>query len=256
MQTGLTNHGNQQPPNHAAAPANGVTVLVHIYYPGSWAIISQKCAPLLRMASAIIVTVCHDDVMQEIPRAHNLIILKVPNKGKDIGGKLAAMAYYINFCTKTPYITFLHDKISPQSINADYWSDQLYSIFSEKLFQKALHSLHSNRTKGIVGAQAFVKNEYSPSRKVFVGNNDKMLRGLMADYGLSCKACNFIAGTIFIAKSQIFEYFFSKFSALAAREKLETGNVLDLEGGTYTHSWERLLCFIAEDQGYTVSGIS
>ena len=51
------------------------------------------------------------------------------------------------------------------------------------------------------------------------------------------------------------EDFFSRHPALEARAPLEEGNVMDLQYGTYTHSWERLFCFIAEHQGYTIEGI-
>jgi len=233
----------------------GLTLLVHVYYPGSWALIREKCAFVIEKASRIIISACHDDVISEIGLSDKTTILKVTNKGKDIGGKLASMSYYTRFCSKTDYIIFLHDKISPQSINAGYWLEQLYSIFGEELFTKAIRRLGRHRKTGIIGAKMFLKNEYIRSAKAFGTTNDSILRGLIEEYGLSCKKYDFIAGTIFIARSGIFERFFSAHSALDAREKLETGNVLDLTEGTYTHSWERILCFIAEDQGYVVKGI-
>ena len=255
MQTWLAEQRGILPANNVVPDMNSITILLHLYYPGSWAIINEKCEAALRMASKIIITVCHNDVIGEPGYPEKTTILKVTNKGKDIGGKLVAMNYYTQFCSKTSYIVFLHDKISPQTINAGYWLEKLYSIFDKDIFLKAIHILNGQNTTGVIGAKAFLKNEYIKSRKIFASTNDGILRRLIAEYGLSCKTFNFIAGTIFIAKSRIFEDFFSRHSALAAREKLETGNVLDLEEGTYTHSWERLLCFIAQDQGYKVSGI-
>jgi hypothetical protein len=232
-----------------------LTVLLHIYYPGSWAIIRSKCETIIRQASNIIITACHDDVIGEIPPAGNIIILKVPNKGKDIGGKLAAISYYLHFCKKTEYLIFLHDKISPQTINAEYWLESLYRVFEHSNFNRAMRRLARNRRIGIIGSKAFLRSEFIPSKKQFATINDEPIRQLIRTYRLSCRRYRFIAGTIFIAKSSIFECFFTDHPALKVREGLESGNVLDLFHGTLTHSWERLFCFIAEDRGYVVKGM-
>lgn len=241
--------------SHLTGKMPGMTFLMHLYYPGSWSLIREKCAFVMERASRIIITACHDDVISEIELSDKITVLKVTNKGKDIGGKLASMSYYMQFCEKTDYLIFLHDKISPQSINAGYWFGQLYSIFNEENFVKVLRKLDRDRKTGVIGSKSFLKNEYIKSRKEFGTTNDGILRRLISDYGLCCKKYDFIAGTIFIARSGIFEQFFSVHSSLDAREKLEMGNVLDLAQGTYTHSWERLLCFIAEDRGYVIKGI-
>ncbi|MFT3934291.1 MAG: glycosyltransferase [Chitinophagaceae bacterium] len=235
--------------------AQSITILMHIYYPGSWSLIMKKCAAAIEMASQIIITVCHDDIIPETEISEKITILKVPNKGKDIGGKLVAMSYYLHFCEKTKCVIFLHDKISPQTINAEFWLENLYSIFKPELLLNAINELEGKTQTGIIGAKTFLKNEYIKSEKKFATTNNEVLTKLITQYNLSCKTYDFIAGTIFIAKSKIFEHFFSTHSALEAREQLETGNVLDLDNGTYTHSWERLFCFIAEDLGYNIKGI-
>jgi len=232
-----------------------LTLLVHLYYPGSWALIKKKCGFTINSAARIIVTACHDDVIRETGMQANMTVLKIPNKGKDIGGKLAGLSYYINFCAKTEYLAFLHDKISPQTINAEYWLEKLYSIFEEEVLARVIKKFDKHRGIGIIGSKSFLKNEYIRSRREFATTNNELLLHLIKQYDISCPRYNFIAGTIFIARSRIFEDFFSTYSALEAREKLETGNVLDLIRGTYTHSWERLLCFIAESRGYAIKGI-
>ena len=216
----------------------------------------DKCGALIRKADRIIITACHDDVLNETPRNGGSVIrLKVPNKGKDIGGKLAAFSYYMNFCEKTEHTVLLHDKVSPQTINADYWSRELYGPFSEEGLDKAFHLLEQDSRAGIVGSGTFLRNEFIPMEKRFDTTNNDLLQQLIREYHLRGGVYDFIAGTIFLGRSRIFENFFSKHPALDARAKLEPGNVLDLEKGTYTHSWERLFCFIAEDQGYTIKGI-
>lgn len=238
-----------------APRAPGLTLLIHLYYPGSWAILQDKCAYVLRESSRIVITACHDDVILETGYSEKTTILKVTNQGKDVGGKLAALSYYLRFCTRTEFIALIHDKISPQTINAGYWLEKLYGIFEEHCFARAMRAFKKDPKTGVIGSKAFLKNEYVRSTRQFACTNDKILRQMILDHRLTCKAHNFIAGTIFIVRSRIFETFFTSYSPLEARGRLEPGNVLDLEQGTFTHSWERLFCFIAEDQGYSVKGI-
>jgi hypothetical protein len=232
-----------------------MTLIIHLYYAGSWEMIKKKCSYIIDIATKIIITSCYNEVIDEIEPHKKLIIFKVPNKGKDIGGKLAALYHYIKFCEKTEYLIFVHDKISPQTINAEYWSDKLFSIFEKKKFQSALLKMSQSRKIGIIGAKAFLKNEYIRSKNEFATTNNKILLQLLNEYSVTASRYNYIAGTIFISRSKIFENFFSVFSPLKAREKLEAGNVLDLTEGTYTHSWERLMCYIGESQGYLIEGL-
>ncbi|MDP4147901.1 MAG: rhamnan synthesis F family protein [Bacteroidota bacterium] len=232
-----------------------LTLILHLYYPGSWETVRSKCSFVLGQATRTIITACHDDVIQEIQPQPNMVILKVTNKGKDVGGKLAALSYYLCYCKRTEYLVFLHDKISPQTINADYWMDTLYRIFEQEVFERAIRTLKKYKSAGIVGSRPFLKTEYLPSERRFDSTNDNVLKQLIDRHGLRCKEFRFIAGTIFIAKSRIYEDFFTLHPPLDARRDLEEENVLDLTLGTYTHSWERLFCFIAEDSGYTVTGI-
>jgi len=237
----------------------GLTLFIHLYYPGSWQTLEKKCSGAFRQARQIILTACHDDVLDETLSStghfHNIIRLKVPNKGKDIGGKLIALCYYLRCCQKTTYIGMLHDKVSPQTINASYWSDTLYSPFSEQGLRKVLQKLDNDSRIGVVGARKFLKNEFDHGKSSFETTNDSLLQDLIKEYDLHSKRYDFIAGTIFVCRSAIMEDFFSRHPALEARASLEEGNVMDLQYGTYTHSWERLFCFIAEHQGYTIEGI-
>lgn len=230
------------------------TVIIHIYYENSWRLIEKKCAWLLQSAEQTIITYCHDQVADEINRP-GVILLKVPNVGKDIGGKLVSLNYYLQFGRRTDLLIFLHDKISPQTINADYWFNELYSIFDRERFQSALELFEKKKQVGIVGSRSFLKNEYDRQTQSFETTNNDLLTRLIKEYGLVCREYFFIAGTIFIARSRIYEAFFLKYAPLKIREKLERGNVLDLGEGTYTHCWERLLSFIAEDQGYVVKSV-
>ena len=217
--------------------------------------ITAKCSQLLDAAANIIVSVCDDDVIQEIQQdKYYVTIQKVTNKGKDIGGKLAGLSYYYKFCEPTSYLAFMHDKISPQTLNAGYWFDQLYDIFTPGKLKTAAKKL-ADASVGLAGSAAFLKNEYSGKYKNFKTTNNEILLSLLSQYKLQPTSFDYIGGTIFIARDAAFREFFTTNNALTIREKLEEGNVLDLDSGTYTHSWERLLCFIPQAYGYKIAGV-
>lgn len=233
-----------------------ITTILHLYYPGSWDLLKKKCAAILQESAGIIITACHDDVIQEIETESRIRILKVPNMGKDIGGKLAGFAYYQQFCERTDYLAFLHDKISPQTINAEYWQDKLYSLFDPTTLATIFQLFETNKKMGLAGSKAFLKNEYNKQLHRFNSTNSDLLLQQLNRYQLECRNYDFIAGTIFIVRSHIYERFFAAHSALDARVGLEKGNVIDLYEGTLTHCWERLFSFIVNHYDYEVRGIA
>lgn len=231
-----------------------ITVIAHVYYPFSWALIKQKCADILTGSENILISSCYDDVIKEIDE-ERAIIFKVSNLGKDIGGKLVSLKYYLEFCKKTELVIFLHDKISPQTINSTYWFDKLYEIFESDKFHKALTIFKKNDKVGMIGSNQFKKNEYIKSTGSFDTTNSDIILACMKEYKIYSSEYDFIAGSIFIVRSLIYETYFREVNPLQVRSLLEPGNVLDLSHGTYTHTWERLLSFIVSSQNYRVKGI-
>jgi len=45
------------------------------------------------------------------------------------------------------------------------------------------------------------------------------------------------------------------YPARECREMLEVGNFTDQYEGTYTHTWERIFCWLANDQHYTIKEV-
>jgi lipopolysaccharide biosynthesis protein len=221
-----------------------VAVLIHVYYPGSWKRIQDRCRTLLNKASQVIVTCPHPDVIREIDQP-GAVILRVPNAGKDIGGKLAAFAYQLQFGAPVDYVALIHDKVSPQTLHADTWFDQLCRVYSLELLDTALGLLESTPSIGVVGSQACIRDkEYDPASGDFNTPNNKLLQRLIDLWGLQCKSYDYIAGTMFLARMEPYRQFFSLHAPLVLRKDLEKGNVMDFHGATYTHCWERLLCYI------------
>lgn len=231
-----------------------ITVIAHVYYPFSWALIKKKCEDILAASENILISSCYDDIIQEIDEERT-IIFKVSNLGKDIGGKLVSLKYYLEFCKKTDLIIFLHDKISPQTINSAYWFAKLYEVFEPDKFHKVLAIFKKNDKVGMIGSKQFLKNEYIKSAGSFDTTNNDIMISCMQKHNIRSREYDFIAGSIFIVRSLIYETYFREVNPLQIRALLEPGNVLDLSHGTYTHTWERLLSFIVSSQNYKVKGI-
>lgn len=237
-------------------------LLIHIYYHESWdKIFRDQLMALKSYSPLIMINLCLD-----IPGNNSLIgkiktdfqsafVITTPNKGKDIGGKLALINLFLTTRQHADYLVFLHDKISPHSITGDTWRTKLFSIIDTENIPSILKEFASNDKTGIIGANDFIKNEFDSKKNVWETTNSEKLQELTTRYHLTITDHTFVAGTMFWVRSVIIRNFFSKFSALDCRELLEEGDPTDQYEGTYTHSWERIFCWLANDQHYRIKGV-
>lgn len=233
-----------------------------MYYHDSWdKVFRDQLKVIDKFSPVIMINLCLDipdnsivinSIKKDFPSA---FIITTPNKGKDIGGKLALIHMFIECGIKADYIIFLHDKISPHSITGDQWRTTLFSIIDSKNIPGIIKEFSDNNKIGIVGAKNFVKNEYDKKKEVWETTNIKKLEEMISLYHLTINDHRFVAGTMFWIRSSIIHNFFTKFSPLDCRKLLEEGDPTDQYEGTYTHSWERILCWLANDQQYTIKGI-
>jgi lipopolysaccharide biosynthesis protein len=236
--------------------------LIHIYYPDSWEkIIREKLLPLRVYEPQVLVNICNvgnqahnliNLIKQDFPAA---VFIVSPNKGKDIGGKLALIDLFIKLGLQTDYMVFLHDKISPHAVKGEKWRNSLFNITGADAVPKILEEFTHHKKTGIVGSAEFIMNEYDAANGRFTTNNNEKIKELLEKYHISVKDFSFIGGTMFWIRSAIVSSFFSIVPALGCRENLEEGNVMDDANGTYTHAWERLICWIATSQHYSIKGI-
>jgi lipopolysaccharide biosynthesis protein len=236
-------------------------ILIHIYYPDSWKKIFlsqllqlQVYAPMLMInlyknASAFDTAAA---IRNDFPDA---LLLTTPNKGKDIGGKLALIDLYLKTKQEADYIIFLHDKISPHAITGEKWRAKLFSIIDPANIKAILKEFRSNTNIGIVGAKDFVQSEFDDVSNQLETTNRIKIDELIKNFNLTIADYTFVAGTMFWIRSGIVTKFFSKFSPLRCREVLEEGDFTDQYEGTYTHSWERIFCWLATSQNFKVKGI-
>jgi lipopolysaccharide biosynthesis protein len=181
-------------------------------------------------------------------------IIETPNIGKDIGGKLALLDLCLRLNIKAEYYILLHDKMSPHTTLGDIWRKKLLRIIEPENIEKIKNMFEQDNKLGIVGANEFIMNEYDAATGNFNCTNNLILKELIQQYKFNLKSFNFVGGTMFWVRAEIFNNFFFKYPPLKIRSTLEKGNVLDHDHGTNTHTWERILNWIAIDQGYEIKG--
>ena len=184
-----------------------------------------------------------------------IIFRQSSNKGKDIGGKMLLLDAYQKLGFDTELGVFLHDKKSIYKANNITWANELFKIIEPEFQKKALQLLKENINIGIVAASGSVLNEYNESLKIYTSNNKVILSLLQDRFEIFPNNFKYVAGTMFWCRMQPMNHFFKNNSSLKIRESFETGNVIDQYSGSYTHSWERLLCWIITSQKYKINTI-
>jgi lipopolysaccharide biosynthesis protein len=196
--------------------------------------------------------------LQEPPPTANLkelVVRRSPNRGKDIGGKLVLLDAYMRLGMDCDYMVFLHDKKSPYAIQNQEWKDKLFGILEPPFVAKTLACFAADERTGIVTGSVSIRDEYDYIAETFLSRNAPLLKELQQTYGIIPARYLYAAGTMFWARALPLLGFFRRYAPLDIRDTLETGNVLDHEQGTRTHSWERLLSWLIIAQGYDIKGL-
>lgn len=184
---------------------------------------------------------------------NNAYVLTTPNKGRDIGAKLMLMDLLFRLDFPSDYTLIIHDKKSPHLENGDYWREELFKIIDPKYISQVFETFEKERA-GIVGSVKYIQNEYDASGTFACNCNDK-IKELLKKYNIQTSNYDFVAGNIFWIRTDLLKSFFIERPILQIRSDLESGNALDFSNGTYIHSWERLMSWIATSQGYSIYGI-
>ena len=237
-------------------------LLIHMYNHESWEkIFRQPLVEISHFSPVILINLCithpgNSELISSIRKDFpDALIITTPNKGRDIGGKLALVDFFIRIGLAAEYIVFLHDKQS-HHFAGDSWREKLLEIIKPEKIEAILMQYQNDPKIGIIGASKFViKHEFDKKANEFNTTNNNKIKELISAFNLKLRHHQFVAGAMFWVRSSIIKRFFATYSALGCRETLEEGNFTDEYQGTYTHSWERIFCFLAIDQGYTIQGI-
>jgi hypothetical protein len=223
-----------------------ISILLHLYYPESVKTVLPRISPELIESSKFYINIVNSAPFDERAFAayKNLTLLKSSNIAKDIGGKLVLIDSLLHRNDDSKFWIFLHDKNSPHSATGAFWRERLFSIVDIRNKETILKKLERADT-GVVTHKNFINNEWDGRKKCFDSVNNDILFELMEKYSIQPKTYDFAAGTMFWARSEALRSFFGQHSPLGIRATLERGNVLDHHSGTHTHSWERMLSWIA-----------
>ena len=220
---------------------------------------ASKCTILYHNYYGTAFPYSYDAILESTPYAYTTATpfaktFRTGNIGKDIGGKLFLLAYYLRRSVQTPYILFTHDKKSPQVVDGDRWRNRLLAPFRTKaLLDEAIDRLQHDREATILCANGAVSRLADRGELGHYGfANKELVLQLASHYACLPENKDFVAGTIFLAKAAPLRSFFSQYDPLEIRGTLERGNVLDYDSASYTHAWERLLSWISTYEGQKI----
>jgi lipopolysaccharide biosynthesis protein len=240
---------------------NKISVLCHLYYPGSIYFFLTRIMSLKSTETQFIFNLSsslyHNSFFCEMLMKYfpGAIVLYTPNQGRDIGGKLAAFDVLMKCGIQTDYSLVIHDKLSPHTLTGIEWRNKLLKIINSEELPKIFRKFQVNKDTGVITTKELIENEFDPDKNKFRCTSNTNLWNYLKKYNLNTSDYNFAAGTIFWIRTEILKNFFSSHPPLSVREEFEKGNSLDFDKGTNIHAWERLFSFIAHSQGYKTIGI-
>lgn len=238
-----------------------ISVVAHLYYPHTIFSFLVQLSVLKGHRTSFIANVSSSLYIDESFKTildhcfPGITILYTPPKGRDIGGKLAALNILLRYKEGGEYTLLVHDKLSPHTPLGDKWRDELLKIIQPESISKTFKKFHNHPDIGLITAGNFIQNEYNPDNETFRSTSSRILLNLIGQFNLKLRNYNFAAGSIFWIRTDILKRFFNAHPPLKIRESLEEGNVLDFEKGTYVHAWERLFSLLPDAYGYKIAGI-
>jgi lipopolysaccharide biosynthesis protein len=240
---------------------NKISVLCHLYYPGSIYYFMTRLftlkSPQTQFIFNLSTSLYHNSFVLEMLEKFfpGAIILYTPNQGRDIGGKVAAFEAFMRSGIESDYTLIIHDKLSPHTPTGVEWRNKLLRIINPTVLEKIFRKFSRNNKAGIITTSDFIENEYDTDRNIFTCTSSDNLFYFINKYKLHVTDYKFAAGTIFWIRTSILRHFFSTNSPLSVRKEFEKGNSLDFDKGTNIHAWERLFSFITHSQGFKTIGI-
>ena len=236
-----------------------ITVFYHIFYEDTLENICAELEPLLNKDAIFLFNICSDTPGRKFitkllkQKFAGCYIISTTNKGKDIGGKLALMALFLQLKIQTDIILLLHDKKSLQALKSNTWKKDLMKIISAENITRVLQYF-DDQACGIVATNEYKISEHFENGS-FTGTNSSLISIMLKEYKITPPDFSFVAGTMFWLRAKPFVDFFMQHNPLQIRGVLEAGNVLDNFSGTLTHSWERAFSWIVTSKGYFIKGI-
>lgn len=181
----------------------------------------------------------------------NVRIFIVPNKGKDIGGKLKLMKEYLKENKYHDWIIFAHDK---DGVEGRVKRQQLLAaIFHLPHVKKILYAFKNDTTIKMCGGG--VREGAFASDTICSGLSNKgHIEELLPKFKIKKipDTTAFVGGTMFWVDAPFYKKYFKNINIDNIIKYLEEGNVRE---PSYTHAIERIFGIIVTHKGYKIGGI-
>lgn len=232
-------------------------VLLYLYDTSLWPEFEQLLIPI-KSHIKLFVGLCSDNLCQDneaiisrISANFDASISIYPNKGVDIGPFLLQIDKLDK--TEYPYFIKLHSKKSLWGLyrNISWRSLLVHSLIgSPTIFHNNIQLLNDNKSIGAIGNTGLLldrEKEGFNSQIIFdiLHNNLKIPLSHISRYDFS-----FLAGSIFGARTSIFQDYFTSEIIKNLYAKMPEGIIIDNDGGKITHALERIFGYIIRLSNY------
>jgi lipopolysaccharide biosynthesis protein len=237
------------------------TIICHFFYPEISGKLLDKLAQIDDAKTVFLINIQGNSSEHKLlyaatkEKLKNVKILQTPDKGRDIGAKLFLISLLLELKIESDYTLIIHDKKSPHLEYGTIWRNELTKIVTPRYMEKIFEAFLMNPEIGVVSSTKYIQNEYLGNSDSFACISSDQIKILLRKYKIKLSNYDFVAGNIFWIRTELLKSFFKDRDIFQIRADLEGGNALDFNAGTYTHSWERIMSWIATSQGYKIYGI-
>jgi lipopolysaccharide biosynthesis protein len=212
-----------------------IAILLYVYHTEIW----DDLYPLLlniKDSSNLFISLYEDhDNTKIIKQAKELNTVKISFIKQNHGVDISPFLYQINDIDKDNFSYFikLHSKKSLLQ-NRIQWRSILYHslVGSKDILEQNTQILNKNKLVGAITDKSMIMNS--------IGHNKKHLNYLCKLLKINNKKKNFMAGSMFMARTSIFQKYLNDSTIPIIDNLLEDGAVKDIDRGTFCHAMERV----------------
>jgi hypothetical protein len=179
----------------------------------------------------------------------------VPNKGKDIGGKLVLIKHILEEGFEYDYLVFAHDKqsfhMTDRNKAAKWRSDLLNAVLMPDNVNRILTAFSQNPMIGMCGGRV-IDGLIQSVISVHPGNYPLIKRTYESLFGSLPQTSAFIGGTMFWVRFSLFKGTLTPHRIDVILSQLESGNVME---PSVTHAVERIFGIIVTAHQYKIGSL-
>jgi len=179
----------------------------------------------------------------------------VPNKGKDIGGKLVLLKHIFEEGITYDYLVFVHDKQSFHMADRDkanrWRSELLGAVLAPGNVNRILTAFEKNPTIGMCGGRV-IDGLMQPTVAGHPGNYPLIRSTYESLFGSLPHTSAFIGGTMFWVRFSLFKKALTPDRIDRILSQLESGNVIE---PSVTHAVERIFGIITTAHQYRIGSL-